>query len=257
MIDVYVLNPTAISNRPQLGAFTAMKGFEFMGAKNILVNSIADMRNLTNNTITDLDNKENIAVGGIGFVKSRLEYLGYSYNLESGLDYPIEIRSYLGREIWTSTIDEISRTLPNVFIKPKDEIKQKFFTGLVINSSKDLIGKGIQGQNYEVWCSELINPIAEFRVFVRYGEILDIRRYRGNYNINPDYKIIEKCIKDFTSSPLAYGIDFCVTEKGKTLLLEVNDGFSLGDYGLNFLDYAKLNYTRWSELVECKDYFKF
>lgn len=257
MIDVYVLNPTLVSARPQLGAFTAMKGFEFMGATIILVDNIAAMKNLKNSEITDIDNKENIAVGGIGFVKSRLDYLGYSHKLEADLDYPLELRNYLGREVWTSTIDEISRTLPTIFIKPKGENKQKFFTGLVINSSKDLIGKGIQGENYEVWCSELINPIAEFRVFVRYGKIIDIRRYRGDYDINPDYKLIEKCIKDFTSSPLAYGIDFCVTDKGKTLLLEVNDGFALGDYGLNFLDYAKLNYTRWSELVECKDYFKF
>lgn len=257
MIDVYVLNPTTVSSRPQLGAFTAMKGFEFMGAKIILVDDIAEMKSLKNSQKTDLDNKENIAIGGIGFVKSRLEYLGYSHKLKDGLDYPIELRNYLGREVWTSTIDEVSRTLPNIFIKPKEENKQKFFTGLVINSSKDLIGKGIQGQDYEIWCSELINPVAEFRVFVRYGKIIDIRRYTGNYDINPDYKLIEKCIADFTSSPLAYGIDFCVTDKGKTLLLEVNDGFSLGDYGLNFLDYAKLNYTRWSELVECKDYFKF
>lgn len=257
MIDVYVLNPIKVSSRPQLGAFTAMKGFEFMGTTNILVDNIAEMKNLKNSSQTDLSNKENIAIGGIGFVKSRLDYLGYSHKLETDLDYPLELRNYLGREVWTSTIDEVSRTLPNIFVKPKGENKQKFFTGLVINSSKDLIGKGIQGQNYQIWCSEIINPIAEFRVFVRYGKILDIRRYRGNYEIHPNYKIIEKCIHDFTSSPLAYGIDFCVTDTGKTLLLEVNDGFSLGDYGLHFLEYAKLNYTRWSELVECKDYFKF
>ena len=107
--------------------------------KNILVDNIAGMKNLKNNQETDIDNKENIAVGGIGFVKSRLEYLGYSHKLESDLDYPLELRNYLGREIWTSTIDEISRTLPNIFIKSKGEDKQKFFTGLVISSSKDLI----------------------------------------------------------------------------------------------------------------------
>ena len=128
MIDAYVLNPTIVSARPQLGAFTAMKGFEFMGARNILVDNIAEMKNLSSK-ITDLDNKENIAVGGIGFVKSRLDYLGYSHKLETDLDYPLELRNYLGREIWTSTIDEVSRTLPTIFIKPKGENKQKFFTG--------------------------------------------------------------------------------------------------------------------------------
>ena len=141
MIDVYVLNPTTISSRPQLGAFTAMKGFEFMGATNILVDTIAAMQNLKNSSKTDIDNKENIAIDGIGFVRSRLDYLGYAHKLEESLDYPLELRKYLGREVWVSTIDQVSQTLPNIFIKPKESTKQKFFTGLVVTSSKDLIGK--------------------------------------------------------------------------------------------------------------------
>ncbi len=36
-------------------------------------------------------------------------------------------------------------------------------------------------------------------------------------------------------------------------MIEVNDGFSLGGYGLNALDYAKLLSARWCELVGISD----
>lgn len=50
-----------------------------------------------------------------------------------------------------------------------------------------------------------------------------------------------------------YGINFGVTSKGETLLVEVNEGYALGCYGL-FLDlYVKLIITRWAELTDTLD----
>lgn len=141
-----------------------------------------------------------------------------------------------------------------IFIKPK---RQKFFTGLLVQSPKDLVAKAIQGEDYGIWCSEPIKLQSEYRAFVRYGKILDVRRYKGDFKIHPNYSVIERCVIDYKNSPAAYGIDFGVTESGRTVLIEVNDGFALGDYGLFYLDYAKLVYTRWAELVSCKDYFNF
>lgn len=34
-------------------------------------------------------------------------------------------------------------------------------------------------EDYPVYCSEVKEIIAEFRVFVLYGEIIDVRRYGG------------------------------------------------------------------------------
>ena len=48
-----------------------------------------------------------------------------------------------------------------------------------------------------------------------------------------------------------YGINFGVTSKGETLLVEVNE--ALGCYGL-FPDlYVKLIITRWAELTDTLD----
>ena len=55
-------------------------------------------------------------------------------------------------------------------------------------------------------------------------------------------------------------MDFGVTDRGETRLVEVNDGFSLGCYGLEPILYARLLCARWSELVgvadECDAFFE-
>jgi hypothetical protein len=244
MIDVYCLDFNKDYTTPLINSYIAYQGFKVLGGHCKLV---------SNNTEINDDNKENIAVGGIGFVKDRLKIL--NIEIPDVVDYPEEIQSYLGRNIWTSTINEIADKLPYCFIKPKH--KQKFFTGLVIKDLSSLRSKGIQDDNYEVWCSDVIEPVAEFRCFVRYGKIIDIRKYKGHYSVTPDYNVIQNCIKDYKSAPLAYGIDFCVTKDNKTLLMEVNDAYALGEYGLFYIDYSKMLYTRWSEMVDCKDYFNF
>lgn len=47
-----------------------------------------------------------------------------------------------------------------------------------------------------------------------------------------------------------------MTDDGRTLLIEVNDGYSLGCYGLFYIDYAKLLAARWAELTGTEDEYK-
>ena len=42
-------------------------------------------------------------------------------------------------------------------------------------------------------------------------------------------------------------MDFDLAYDGSTLLTEVNDGYSIGCYGLEPIDYAKLLSARWTE----------
>ena len=50
-----------------------------------------------------------------------------------------------------------------------------------------------------------------------------------------------------------YGINFGVTSKGETLLVEVNEGYALGCYGLLPDLYVKMIITRWAELTDTLD----
>ena len=63
--------------------------------------------------------------------------------------------------------------------------------------------------------------------------------------------------------PNACSLDFAVIEyldkdnyylpKEKTIFLEMNDAYALGNYGLNCIDYAKMISARWSQLLGVSD----
>ena len=44
-----------------------------------------------------------------------------------------------------------------------------------------------------------------------------------------------------------------VTDTGESILIEINDGYSLGAYGLQSVQYAQLLSARWAELTGTED----
>ncbi|MCU0446934.1 MAG: ATP-grasp domain-containing protein [Microscillaceae bacterium] len=227
-------------------AFIAFDGFRQMGWEIIPFQKISEL----------IDNEPaNLVMGGIDEVKEALQMLKIPIPAE--INYPEELQGFLGRKIWQSSINTIAANPQkwNVFVKPIHAAKK--FTGVVVNSAKDLIGCGDQFQDTPIWCSEVVNFVAEWRCFVRYGEILDVRPYRGNWRKHFDYQLIESALKAYTSAPKAFAMDFGLTTQGKTLLIEVNDGYSLGSYGLTSIQYAKLLSARWAEITDSRDYCDF
>ena len=111
--------------------------------------------------------------------------------------------------------------------------------------------------NYEVICSELIDIRAEWRVFVRYGNIVDVRGYKGDWKLHYDSAIIERCVASYYSQTAAFAMDMGMISDGRTVLIEINDGFSVGAYGLFHIDYAKFLATRWAELTGIDDEYDF
>lgn len=202
-------------------------------------------------TITFSNNKElqKSKVGYVGTVRSRLRDYGI---ITPEMDYPAELSEYMGRKVWKSYINTINSNpdLWPVFVKP---IQDKKFSGVVVRSPKDLIGCGSCYDNAEYLCSEIVNFVAEWRVFVRYGKIIDVRPYKGDWRVHFNPDVIESAVKRFTTAPKGYAIDFGVSDDGRTLLIEVNDGYALGSYGLFYPDYAKLLSARWAELTNTTD----
>lgn len=194
--------------------------------------------------------RDDVVIGWITQVKMAVKNLGIEPPDE--LDYPEEIQSYLGRKVWQGNLHKIytDSTLWPVFVKP---VKGKQFDGRLITSLRDLVGMGDQLEDRKIWCSEPVEFISEWRCFVRYGKLIDSRNYKGDFKVQPNFDIVESCIKDYKSGPAAYALDFGVTKDGKSLLVEVNDAFALGNYGLNHLNYAKMISARWSEMVGIPD----
>ncbi len=171
--------------------------------------------------------------------------------------YPEVLGRFLGRRLWTSTINTIAANpdLWPVFVKPYDDTK--VFTGVLVRGTGDLMGCGDPSNDTPVWCSEPVNFYREWRCFVRYGKILDVRPYQGNWRSHYDPSVIEDAVASWKNKPRGCALDFGVDVKGRTLLIEVNDGFALGAYGLPPLLYARLLSARWTELTVTRDFCDF
>lgn len=229
----------------------AVAGFREMGAE-IKKYQVID-------EIYDAVTREDIVIDYIEQTQTILHKFDVTPVCES---YPEELKPYMGRKIWRDHINSIN-AMPEkwgIFVKP---VKDKAFTGLVINGPKDLIGCGSCYEDYEVICSEVMDIKREWRGFITYDELVDIRPYKGDYHYHYDADVVDKVLEAFRTipnRPMGCSIDFAVIEKdGKeqTIFLEMNDGYALGNYGLNHIRYAKLISARLSQLLNRMDEFDF
>lgn len=138
-----------------------------------------------------------------------------------------------------------------IFVKPV-AADRKLFVGSPFRTFRDTIRAAHIPHDRPVVLSEIVDFVSEYRAFVLDGEILGLRHYKGDFRIFPDPGIIDAAIEACLPSPAAYGIDFGVTKEGRTLLVETNEAFSLGCYGLTPVLYSTLLERRWNELM-CLD----
>ena len=178
-------------------------------------------------------------------------------------NYPEPLQKFLGRKIWTDTINSISsnetKWSAGYFVKP---IKEKAFTGKIIKNLSDLISCGSCYEDFEVICSEPIEIMSEYRCFIYHDNIIDIRPYNFvdtiGYEYNPDVlKYMLNAFLTWEERPVACSLDICVTKDHRTLLVEVNDAYALGCYGLPAITYAKFISARWAEILDRPDQYNF
>lgn len=235
----------------------AMYGFREMGAEIVPYYKVAD--------IYDLVTKEDIVIDYIDQCNRIFSKFDVYPHVP---DYPECLSEFLGRKIWYDTIDSISsceeKWSAGNFVKPT---KSKVFTGKIIKSIGDLVGCGNHSENYEVMVSEPLDIKAEWRCFICYDNILDVRPYgllldqkRDSFYYHYDSVVVKKMLDQFVTwkdRPIACSMDICVTNDNRTLLMELNDAYSLGSYGLPSIFYAKFISARWSQLLDRTDEFCF
>lgn len=196
---------------------------------------------------------DTLVVGYVPVVLGALQQLGVPAPVPN--DYPASLRPLLHRRVWESTVGEVeiregSGTLDGVFVKPKGRVKQ--FTGFVVESRADLWRFGDVSRRQHVHCSEVVHWVSEQRIFVIDGRIVGVRSYAGDPAVTPDEAVIARALSSLLAAGEAvagFGIDFGVLANGTTALVEMNDGFSLGSYGLDDGLYTDLLVARWSELT--------
>jgi hypothetical protein len=135
-----------------------------------------------------------------------------------------------------------------LFIKPI-EIKQ--FTGLVLDgfrySCLALLPDDTKVMAYKPFDSEIVT---EWRVYVHKHEILDSRNYAGDFTISPDYNYVHGVIEDNKQTfPIAYTIDVAVLASGEMVVVEFNDMWEIGNYGVPNDLYVKALRDRYFEII--------
>ncbi len=84
-----------------------------------------------------------------------------------------------------------------------------------------------------------------------------VYNYLGDVFKFPDPGFINECIKQYESAPSAYALDIGITsdcnfkgECNKNVVIECNDFWSLGNYGLSPKLYSRGLMLRWRELLD-------
>ena len=242
-MPVYLLRPddTGFSMNRQ----TALVGFTQRGE---------EVRLFEMDEFDDLSlDKNDIVVGGIGVVHRAFERLGIE--IPALASVPPALAEFAERKTWRGTMIDARHAVERgepLFVKPVPT-DLKMFTGQPLREIADLIATAHVPDETPVDCAELTSFVSEYRVFVMHGDVIGVRHYKGDPLVFPDGDRIRGAVSAYQEAPAGYALDVGVVEDGRTLLVEVNDGYATGAYGLPPVRYAAVIDARWAELRKSGD----
>lgn len=195
--------------------------------------------------------QNDIVVGSIQDMKAAFARFGVELPI---IEYPMELRQYFGRDIWIeqSLQKLISEERTGIFIKPAEGMKK--FTGTVIKKPIDYCNLFFE-EDIAVACSTVLDIVSEWRCYICNGKIMGVKHYAGDAFIPPQKSFVEEVLAAYTTAPAGFSLDVGVLKDGTNIVIEVNDGYSLGVYGILPLPYAKLLAARYSQLMGVRDYY--
>jgi len=188
----------------------------------------------------DREVQANLFVGSINTMSFIFSKIGFKQNL----DLPEELFPFISRKISIMKCSEAIKN-KNIFIKP---VKTKLFDGVVFSEN----GQKSYFRDYmdeECYVSELIEIISEYRVFVSDSRIIYSANYSGDFMKNINYGYVKALVLNMKHKPISFTIDVALLKNGKSELIEINDFWSIGGYGLYCEDYFKMLKNRYFEIL--------
>ena len=187
--------------------------------------------------------KRNLFVGSVEFMKMVFSRIG--------LDN-VRLPENSNRISETITLEEAHQRVASgikLFIKPVDI---KLFTGLVLDgmqySCLTNLPKETKVLAYEPFKHKIIS---EWRLYVHNDKLIDSRNYSGEFIISPDYEYAMKIIANNKGKfPCAYVLDIAVLENNENVLVEYNDMWAIGNYGVPNDIYVKTLKDRYFQIVK-------
>lgn len=198
--------------------------------------------------------KNSFMVGDIETTKKYLKKC--SMYIHPPLNIPDEISKYAKRKFSATWLNDLIENPKQyafpIFIKPLAELK--VFPSGVLKSPNDLslIFSDIENKKQLAQISEVISMKSEYRCFVKKKQLVGIQHYMGDFKLFPDVSVIEEMIDGFKSCPASYTLDVAITDKGETVLVECNDAWAVGNYGLDGKLYVQFLLDRWMQMFNFK-----
>ena len=198
---------------------------------------------------------EAIVAGSVRTVREALVRAGR--HTEHVPDLPACLEPWIGRKFWVTTLGEIrslcevgSSRLP-LHVKPAEH--PKLFTGKLVQHRTDLARLGDVDDAEPVLVQEPLDLRSEWRAYVLRNRIVHVARYAGDPLSFPDPIRLDAALSAFENPPVAFGMDWGITAKGETVLIEVNDAVALGNYGLEGRLHTAMIEARWRQLMSLPD----
>jgi hypothetical protein len=160
--------------------------------------------------------------------------------------YPAPLRKFLGRDVRRTTFSQVGL---DEFVKP---VKCKAFTGAIKAQVDEEVPR-----DEPVYACEPVKFVAEFRTYIHGCEGTHCQYGEGDDVDDGVWRALGDLARDIDGEwhlsgervPVGYAMDVGLTEDGRLLLIEINDGWALGLYrGMSAQDYLGLIAARWHEI---------
>src|SRR5690606_27471729 len=100
------------------------------------------------------------------------------------------------------------------------------------------------------------NIVSEWRVYILRDRMMDSKNYSGDFKIPIDYSYVEKKIKELKDKlPIAYVMDVGVDKNGEHYIIEFNDMYAIGNYGIDNTVYVNMLRDRYFEIIRNQNPF--
>lgn len=223
----------------------AIDGFEYLGY-NIKEFTLEDIMLDKMNRIA----RNNVVVGSIdamtmlfGKINKRPEPIDFPQSIiDTGL-----LNRKIGKMKLSEFIDNFKKENKPMFVKP---VETKLFDGALISKKEHLSYLRLDDSgSHDVFVSEPISIISEHRVYVHEKRAIYACNYSGNFRTSIDFGYVDDLIDAYDEQPVSYTIDVAVLDDHSMTVIEFNDFWAIGSYGLYCIDYAQMLTDRYFEIV--------
>jgi hypothetical protein len=186
--------------------------------------------------------KNNLFVGSVEFMKEVFSKIGKEN---------VRVPKNSNREHKVMTLGDakkIAKSGQSIFIKPFDI---KLFTGFIldqmVHTSISDVPDDTNVMVYDVFSSKIKS---EFRCYIHNNRVVDVRNYSGDLFCCPNEEYLKGIIDINKDFPISYTIDIGVLENGDNVVIEYNDMWAIGNYGIPNELYLRLLRDRYFEIVK-------